>query len=286
MLFGSLANGSEALHHLFNPKTLSSEQIQDLLNFRDVGQKEYDLRVESYILRNPSVVPPKHRKSLLTFAERRSRGEKGSIERERKIQIECWKKRVAYAMSTGVQVSTSYEQCLELPRVIATTDGKPVKGTKSNTTKALEKRYANATPPIITTSLKSGWVPETVVMENIAPRSAHKNIGEYADFLIRQHILPHFRGMSKQVHLLFDDPDCQEMSPKYFKRQYRDQANEVPDDHSCMYFSPDMIIPAKWRNNILNCRKCRGNLFVFCPITSWKESRGNSTANICNSRGV
>ena len=35
----TLANVSEALHHLFNPKTLSSEQIQDLLNVRDVGQK-------------------------------------------------------------------------------------------------------------------------------------------------------------------------------------------------------------------------------------------------------
>ena len=182
-------------------------------------------------------------------------------------------------MSTGVQVSTSYEQCLELPRAIATTDGKPVKGTKSNTTKALEKRYANATPPIITTSLKSGWVPETVVMEgmfliNITPWCAHKNIGEYADFLIRQHILRHFRGMSKQVHLLFDDPDCQEMSPKYFERQYRDQANEVPDDHSCMYFSPDMSIPAKWRNNVLNCRKCKRKLVCFLSHYFMERMKG------------
>ena len=79
----TLANGSKALYHLFNPKTLSSEQIQDLLNFRGVGQKEYDLRVESYILRNPSVKPPKHRKSLLTFAERRSRKKGSDIEKER-----------------------------------------------------------------------------------------------------------------------------------------------------------------------------------------------------------
>ena len=175
-------------------------------------------------------------------------------------------------MSTGVQVTTSYEQCLELPRANATTDGKPVQGTKSNTTKALEKRYANATPPIIITSLKSGWVPETVVMEgmfliNITPWSAHKNIGEYADFLIRQHILPHFRGMSKQVHLLFDDPDCQEMSPKYFERQYRDLAN-----HSCMYFS---LFQQSGGITSSTAENARENLFVFCPITSWKESRGN-----------
>ena len=132
------------------------------MNFRSIGQREYDLQVKSHILRNPSANPPKHRKSLLTFTERRGRKKKGSeIERERKLQLECWKKRVAFAISTGAQVNTSYEQCLELPRAIATIDGKPVKGNKSNTTTVLEKRYAAATPKIITTSLKSGWIPDT-----------------------------------------------------------------------------------------------------------------------------
>ena len=50
-------------------------------------------------------------------------------------------KRVAYATSTGTQLQeTAYEQCIELPRAIATSDGNRTKGTKSNTTKAFEKR--------------------------------------------------------------------------------------------------------------------------------------------------
>lgn len=91
-------------------------------------------------------------------------------------------------------MDTAYEQCVELPRAIATPDGHPMKGTKSNTIKALEKRYENATPPIIRTALTAGWVPESTIIEgmfliNITPCSAHHNIGEYAEFLLQQHIL-------------------------------------------------------------------------------------------------
>ena len=35
----------------------------------------------------------------------------------------------------------------------------------------------------------------------ITPWSAHQNIGEYAGFLLQQHILPHFRKGSNEVHL-------------------------------------------------------------------------------------
>lgn len=196
------------LHHLFNQKLPTPQQVQDLMNFRDIGQTEYERRVDYYIIRNSSVKPP----NLLTFTERQTRRKKGSeIERERKLQIECWKKRVAFATNTGLEVNTTYQQCLELPRAIATFDGKPVKGNKSNITKVVQKRYEKATPPIISTSLKPGWVPDSVVMEgmfliNITPWSAHKSIGEYADFLIKQHIIPHFRNVTREVHLLFDDP--------------------------------------------------------------------------------
>lgn len=145
-------------------------------------------------MKNPSVKPPKHRKKLLTFTKKWARRKKGSeIERERKIQLEVWKKRVAHAATTGVQLSTSYEQCLELPRAIANTDGTPTKGAKSNTTNIFQKRYEKADPPIIVPSLKPGWIPHAVIMEgmfliNITPWSAHQNIGDYGDFLIRQHV--------------------------------------------------------------------------------------------------
>ena len=93
--------------------------------------------------------------------------------------------------------------------------------------------------------------------------SAHTNTGEYANFLLRQHVLPYFRTGSKEVHLLFDDPECQVQSPKYFERKRRDQINPVPDDHHCTEFASDMVIPPKWRENILNCRQCKRSLICF-----------------------
>ena len=119
-------SSSSALCCLFSRKQLTPQQEHDLLNFRTVGGSEYKNCVEYYLLKNPSIKPTKHRKKLLTFTERRARRKKWSeIERERKIQLEVWKKRVAHAATTGVQLSTSYEQCLELPRAIANTDGTP-----------------------------------------------------------------------------------------------------------------------------------------------------------------
>ena len=162
----------------------------------------------------------------------------------------------------------SYQQCIELPRAIATIDGKPVKGSKSNTTKCYEKIYEQVIPSIISTSLRDGWIPDTVVMEgmfliNITPWSAHKTIGDYADFLLKQHILSNYRNGTTEVHLLFDDPECQQQSPKYFERLHRDEINQVPDDHCCDDFSSDLMVPSKWRNNVVNCRKCKRNLVCF-----------------------
>ena len=162
-----------------------------------------------------------------------------------------------------------YKQCIELPRAIATIDGKPIKGAKANITKVYEKRYKHVTPPIFTTALKDGWSPDAVITEgmfliNITPWSSHRTMGDYADFLLKQHILPHFRNESTlEVHLLFDNPNCQQYSPKYFERLHRDEMNQIPDDHSCSDFTADTIIPLKWRQNVLNCRKCKRQLVRF-----------------------
>jgi len=69
-------NQERALSHLFKQKQPTPEQVEDLMNFREIGKREFECRVEYYTLRNPSVRPPKHRKSLLTFTIRRSRRKK------------------------------------------------------------------------------------------------------------------------------------------------------------------------------------------------------------------
>ena len=82
---------------------------------------------------------------------------------------------------------------------------------------------------------------EGMFLINISPWSAHKDMGDYGEFLLRQHILPHYRNGAKEVHLLFDDPGCQVQSLKQFERLHRDRANPTPDNHICSNFSPDMI---------------------------------------------
>ena len=172
-----------------------------------------------------------------------------------------------YASKTGEQLP-AFQQCIELPRAIANSDGQPTKGAKSNTTKVYEKRYEHASPPVFHASFPTDWRPDAVIMEgmfliNITPWSAHRSMANYADFLIKQHILIHYR---KEVHLLFDDPDCQVQSPKYFEQLRRDQTNPVPEDHCCTSVSSDMVPPQMWRENILNCRTCKRNLVCFLSV--------------------
>lgn len=271
--YSNIANviSHKKLRHLFKQTEPTPDQVNDLMTFRDIGKKAFETRIEYDILRNPSVKAPKRQKRLLTFTERKSRRKKVSdIEKERKLQVECWKKRLEFISKTGTQLP-AFRQCIELPRAIATSDGKPVHGTKSNATKVYEKRYEEAHPPIITTSLPPDWNPDTIIMEgmfliNITPWSGHQNIGEYADFLLRQHVLMHYRNGVSEVHLLFDDPGSVTQSPKYFERLHRDQANPISDDHCCTVFTPDIVIPPKWRENVLNCRKCKRNLICFLSL--------------------
>ena len=128
----NLVRTKSHLLHLFKDKRPTPEQVNDLITFRSVGKREFETRVEYDILRNSSVKPPKHQKRLLTFTERKSKRKKVSdIERERKLQVECWKKRMEYASKTGEEIP-AFQQCIELPRAIANSDGQPIKGVKSN----------------------------------------------------------------------------------------------------------------------------------------------------------
>ena len=106
------------------------------------------------------------------------------------------------------QYWNQYEQCNELcialPRAIASSDGQLVNCTKSSITNVFEEQYENAVPTTVI---------EGIILINITSWSAHCNVGGCAEFLLRQHILPHFRNGSNEEHLLFDEPECQERRP-------------------------------------------------------------------------
>ena len=118
------------------------------------------------------------------------------------------------------------------------------------------------------TSLPPSGLLTTVMMEgifliNITPWSTHKNLGDYADFLIR--LLPHFRNGATELHLIFDDRECQVESPKFLKDSIEIKQILFQMITVAIYYSytEDMIIPPKWRENILNCRNCKRNLICF-----------------------
>ena len=79
-----LNNTYDNILHLFTTKKLTPEQQHDLVNFRDIGQEEFENRVNYYILKNPSIQAPRRRKHLLTFSERKTTSKKVSdVEKER-----------------------------------------------------------------------------------------------------------------------------------------------------------------------------------------------------------
>ena len=263
-----LNNTSDNILHLFSTKKLTPEQEHDLVNFRDIGQEEFENRVNYYTLKNPSVQAPRRRKHLLTFSERKTTSKKVSdVEKERRLQLECWKKRVEYASKLGLPIKNAFEQCIELPRAIATIDALPVKGSKANATTVYEKRYREATEAVILTSLPHGWAPDTVIIEgmfliNIQPWAGHTTLSDYASFLRKQHVDFYFRNGAKEVHVLFDDPGSIPNTPKQFEHLRRDQQH-LKEDHSCIELSSDTLIPKNWRESILSCRKCKRALVVF-----------------------
>ena len=223
---------SNKLCHLVKEGNIDTHQEHDMMNFRSIGQAEFEHTIQYYVLRTPSTKPPKHRKSLLTFTERKSRGKKVSaIEKERTLQLDCWKKRLLFASMTVASI------------------------------------------PGLLITLPKDWTPTVVIMEgmfliNINPWSAHRTFGDYGDFLMRQHniICPPYRNGALEVHLLFDNPESQVYSPKRFEREQRDRINPVNDEHCCSDISEDMMIPPKWRDNIINCRKCKRQLVCFLTL--------------------
>ena len=115
------------------------------MTFRSIGQKEFQTLVEYSILQAPSVHVPKRQKRLRTFSERKPLAKRVSdVEKERKLQIECWKKRVAFACKTGRVIEDTFEQYVELPHALVDKDGLPQKGQKSSITRLIESGYSKA----------------------------------------------------------------------------------------------------------------------------------------------
>ena len=100
-------------------------------------------------------------------------------------------------------------------------------------------------------------------MLNTTPLGSHRTFADYASFLSKRFLTPHFGKGAKEVHLLFDNPGRLTETPKHFERQRRDDSAKVIVGHACDEVLEGRIIPSKWREDMVNCRNCKRNLVVF-----------------------
>ena len=122
---------------------------------------------------------------LVTLSEIKfSKRQVSQLEKDRKLVQKCLHKKLKWSKQTGVPVDSIAEHYIPLPLALASNDGSPLKGQKSNTTKALKGRYKDATPPVFTNSLLSDWIPELVILEgmfmlNTTPLGSHRTFADY-----------------------------------------------------------------------------------------------------------
>ena len=81
------------------------------------------------------------------------------------------------------------------------------------TGESVEKKshYKDAKPKVFSNSLPEGWVAgyvivEGMIMVNTTPLGNHRTFADYANFLGKRFLTPHFSAGSKEVHLFLIIP--------------------------------------------------------------------------------
>ena len=85
----------------------------------------------------------------------------------------------------------------------------------------------------------------------------------YTEMLIKRFVQPHLNAGANEIHVLFDDPDYSEISPKMIERQKRDKSAHLDTSHKCIQIDQNSSVPTDWRGKLLNCRVCKKALCAF-----------------------
>ena len=146
---------------------------------------------------------------MLTLTERTVT----QLEKDRKIVQKCLHKKLKWSKQTGQPIKKIAEQYVPIPLALAESSGIPIKGQKSNTTKILKARYKDATPQVFVNTLPTTWVAECVIVEgmfmvNRTPIGSHRTFADYASFLCKRFLIPHFgKGARKYTFCLITPGD-------------------------------------------------------------------------------
>ena len=107
-------DGSSANRGLFNPFrniVANNAQTHDLLSFRNIRQKQFESRVESFLIKIPSTKAPLRQKKLQTFASTTVKKQKkvSNLQRELQLVQKCMRKKIAYATQRGTSPKLSLQ---------------------------------------------------------------------------------------------------------------------------------------------------------------------------------
>ena len=124
------------------------------------------------------------------------------------------------------------------------------------------KRLLQQCGDVILSRFPGLWVPDTVLLEgmfliNTAPLVTHAIMRDYTVFLVKRFIA---KGV-KEVHIVYDRPVSNLLTPKAFEQGRRDTEHAVSSEHEHLSFSDATAVPQKWRE-YLHCRFCKQQLVV------------------------
>ena len=186
-------DGIHRLHNPFTNKNASPAQENDLLRFREVGQKEFEVYVQYHILKQSSICPKTKRKALQTFAEKAvTKRRYNMLEKEKKLVPKCLKQHLVWCQTSQLKPPI-VKQYIELSRALAKADGMPHKGNKSVITTVLENRYKGQ---VVFNTFPLGWIPDIVILEGMfiihtTPLPSHSNMLNYTMFLLQRFVTPY-----------------------------------------------------------------------------------------------
>ena len=113
----------------FTLKCASPEQAHDLANF---SHRNFVKHI-SLVSRDQS-----EKKHLKTFSEKRTTMCRvNKLEKDKKLILECIRKRIKWSKKTGRAIEWPGEQLIELPLALSDNQGNPRKGQKSYMAKVL-----------------------------------------------------------------------------------------------------------------------------------------------------
>ena len=258
-------SGLKVLRNGFTDTNATSAQQLDLLNFRTIGQTDFDSYVEHVYLRtgNPKASVKLHRlKTFTTSSKNVTKHQFAKLQAEKTHVTQCLKKRLLHCESTKAH-NIPHEQYLELPRAIADINGIPQKGQKSVTTTFFQKKYGEK---VFLDKFPPGWKPQSAILEgmfliNTTPLKIHSSMLEYTTFIFVRHAGKYITAGVNEVHIVFDDPGRFDFHPKDIERTRRESTNNS-GVHEHVHIDDQTKIPSKWRE-LLGCRTCKRLLVEY-----------------------